>query len=234
MTGWSALAAAKPGFGRSAAVQPVGVGSRVPMDQQKNRKVCPRIGEVLRREPHVRVEASEVAVVVGDGDLRDGAVRVLFDRASTATAGVAAAPDVDGRIGREPGELRHVVVVGETVLTASAAVPTPNTKNRKTNTQRQTLWLRHSRTAMMRQLTAIAAIVMIGPHPTRGIFASTSVTPTSSHLTPSSHRLGSRYRPDGANQRQSPPNRYLPVPPRPNASDEILATGIPVGGALAR
>src|SRR3954468_628984 len=76
----------------------------------------------------------------------------------------------------------------------SAAVPTPNTRNKKTKTQRQTLWLRHNRTAMMRQLTAIAAMVMTGPQPTRGIFASTSVTPAS-FLDTVVERFGSRYRP---------------------------------------
>src|SRR3954471_19486268 len=62
------------------------------------------------------------------------------------------------------------------------------------NSELHTLCFRHSSTAMMRQQTASAAMVMTGPQPTKGIFASTSVTPAS-FLDTVVERFGSRYRP---------------------------------------
>jgi hypothetical protein len=81
-------------------------------------------------------------------------------------------------------------------------------------------------------MTARAAIVMIGPHPTKGIFESTSVTRASSlrhrHRTGCDYATGRLREPT-----QTRPNRDLP-PERSERAVEIVATGIPNAGVVAR
>jgi hypothetical protein len=93
------------------------------------------------------------------------------------------------------------------------------------NSELHTLCFRHSRNTMMRQLTVIAATVMSGPHPRRGIFASTSVTPASS-LDTVVARLALTVPAEQATPTQSRPNRYVAVRTR---ADPSTATGDGVG-----
>ena len=226
MTGWPPWATLRKVAAPPARRQPVGRLARVSVQQVDDGEVLSRVAEVLRRQPDLSVERTELARGVRHADLGHGAVGLRLD---LGTAGSA----VDGRVGRDAQQVGGVVVVGELRVDVVTDGTDAEHEEQQDEHPAPDLVAPPEKNGDDEAADGDSSDREDRPPPHEGDLGEHVSHANLFHLTPSSRRLGSRY----GRKSEQEAIAAEPISAAPTVgehSDEIRATGIPVGGLRAR